>query len=293
MMNLSRTSLGAALLVTVFVAGCEDPQLIGGEARPPKMVYERVVALDPSACELVARLGGSRRVVGRAEACDFPESVTNQPIVYFGELELERIQEVDPDVVIYSADQFTEDEIAQLEQLETEVVEYSPQTIDEYYDAVYELGRLLAREIEASTLVDDVYRIKQGGVNLDEQTEFSVVALQPTGNGWQVYGQDTFVAAIIEAAGGDYVSREGAGVQPIDVQELASLNPDMIFVLGDAESATSLREDERLAQLPAVRDRNVVTANPDVAVRAGTRVDEVIDSVNDVIQRTTDQRDLE
>jgi iron complex transport system substrate-binding protein len=291
MMNLSRTSLGAALLATVFVVGCEEPQLVGGEQRPPEMVYERVVALDPSSCELVARLAGSRRLVARAESCDHPNSVTNQPVAYFGDLELERIQEFEPDVVLYSEDQFTEEERTRLEELEASLFEYSPQTVEEYYDSVYELGRLLGREMEASGVVDDVYRTKQAGVNLDEQTDFSVLALEPSGDGWQGYGQESFVASLMEAAGGDYVDFAGAGTTSIDAQRIASLNPDMIFVLGDAESAVVLRQDARLAQVPAMQEQNVLTADPDVATRAGTRVEDVIDSINDAIQRTVNERE--
>ena len=60
----------------------------------------RIVALTPSDCEILCAIGGGDALVGRGKYCDYPESVTELPVVQSGaETNIEEILALEPQIV--------------------------------------------------------------------------------------------------------------------------------------------------------------------------------------------------
>ena len=63
----------------------------------------RIVALTPSDCEILCAIGCEDALVGRGKYCDYPESISELPVVQSGaETTLEEILALDPQVVLMS-----------------------------------------------------------------------------------------------------------------------------------------------------------------------------------------------
>ena len=61
----------------------------------------KVVSLSPALTEMICYLGGSKQLIGRCSACDYPIEVKNLPVAgKFGFPEIERIAALKPDWVI-------------------------------------------------------------------------------------------------------------------------------------------------------------------------------------------------
>ena len=77
----------------------------------------RIVALTPSDCEILCAIGGGDALVGRGKYCDYPESVTELPVVQSGaETNIEEILALEPQIVLMSDMSQTEEQAKLLEQ---------------------------------------------------------------------------------------------------------------------------------------------------------------------------------
>ena len=83
----------------------------------------RIVALTPSDCEILCAIGGGDALVGRGKYCDYPESVTELPVVQSGaETNIEEILALEPQIVLMSDMSQTEEQAKLLEQNGVKVV---------------------------------------------------------------------------------------------------------------------------------------------------------------------------
>ena len=76
----------------------------------------QVVALFPSDCEILYAIGAGETLVGRGEYCDYPQEVLDVPAVQSGaNTNIEQIISLNPQVVLMSTMDQTEEQVAALE----------------------------------------------------------------------------------------------------------------------------------------------------------------------------------
>lgn len=117
----------------------------------------RIVALTPSDCEILCAIGGEDALVGRGKYCDYPESVTELPVVQSGaETNIEEILALEPQIVLMSDMSQTEEQAKLLEQNGVKVVISDANDIAGVYTAIRMIGTLMAKNDEAEALIADM-----------------------------------------------------------------------------------------------------------------------------------------
>lgn len=245
---------------------------------------ERIVSLVPSNTEIVCALGACDRLVGVTDFDDYPPEVADvADVVIQATVDVELVVEAEPDLVLAAGNEGTPTAvIEQLTDLGLTIVVLYPETLDEVYANIELVGSLLDAEDEATELVaamteraDAVAEAVEGADR--PRTLYEVFYSEGT---MYTAGDGSFLASLIETAGGEPVTGDAQGI--IAAEDLVAADPELI-VLGAASYDPSLAEPQAAldavaarpgwADLAAVRNGDVVPYLDDlVTTRPGPRI---------------------
>jgi iron complex transport system substrate-binding protein len=229
---------------------------------------QRVVSLLPSATEMVCAVGARERLVGVSHECDWPAGVESLPVltrprkvlpkasgaidravremladalaVY--EVDLERLREVAPDVVVTQdlcdvcavALDDVREALRELAREDVEIVSLKPLRLADVWDDVRRVGIALGErergEQVARTLEQrcaDIARRARTGARLAVLTP-SVLTIE-----WldPVMIGGTWMPELVELAGGKaLVTEAGQHAPTLTREQLAALEPDLVLI---------------------------------------------------------------
>lgn len=120
---------------------------------------QRIVALAPHTVELLFALGAGERIVATTDFSNYPEAALAIPRVggYNG-LQIERVLELQPDLILAWQDGNKAEDIDRLESLGLPVVRSRIESIDAIPARLRELGRRLGLEQKAAQLAENFVR---------------------------------------------------------------------------------------------------------------------------------------
>jgi len=153
--NIGKASLQVLALFFVICGGASSSLLA-----PSQQQYtQRIVALSPHAVELLFSLGVGDRIIATTEYADFPEAALQIPRVggYHG-ISLERILELQPDLVIVWKGGNSDSDIKRLKRMGLNVYESYPQKLEQVAEELLQLGVLVGKEKRARELSDRFHR---------------------------------------------------------------------------------------------------------------------------------------
>ncbi|MGZ5426989.1 MAG: ABC transporter substrate-binding protein, partial [Thermoanaerobaculia bacterium] len=215
--RLGLLSLGLALLASP--APTRSPA-------PPR----RVVALAPSAAEILFALGAAPRVVGVPDfADDLPEAAGKVRVGGFAP-DLERVVSLAPDLVVVSKDGTDRAAYEKLEALGLTVVVTSGTTLAGVLEDVARVGHALGEDDHARAFVLSLTkRIAAAEALGRAHSRARALALI-----WPdppvAAGAGTFVGDVVQRAGFTNVVPESAGDWPrVSFETLAAWNPDLVI----------------------------------------------------------------
>jgi len=242
-------------------------------------VPQTVVSLTPATTELVFALGVGDRLRGRTDLDLYPAEATALPVVatYQG-VHIEDVVAIAPDLVIAGGNNFTAaGEVARLRDLGIPVlVVYAPD-VDGVLADIRLVGQALAQEQAAEGLVGAIEaritEVTAAVAGLDRPRTFYEIGYEP-----EIYGPapDSFVADMVNLAGGDPITTTDPAVFAIPLERLVTLDPEVI-VLGDAAYGIcpdSLVTRAGWAGITAVRDGQVRPADDIIITLPGPRLGE-------------------
>jgi iron complex transport system substrate-binding protein len=276
----------------------------------------RIVSFLPSATEMACALGLADSIVGITHECDYPPEIKSKPVVVRAVLPLERMSQSEIDRAVaerirngqslYEIDEqilrdlapdliLTQNlcqvcapsgnEVSQvLKALSKapQILWLTPQSINEIFDNVRELGAATGRSAEADTLVNDCRKrletLAQRTKDLQRPKVFCMEWLDP------VYASGHWVPELVKIAGGvDELGRERGESVRISWDEIAAWNPEVLVIMTcgfnleqtmkQVWSVFGRKTSLPFFDLPAVRNNRVyaVDANSFFA-RPGLRV---------------------
>lgn len=283
--GMVRKVVGALVALTLVAAltGCAEPESdnVGGQQRPQEI--RRIVSLSPSLTEIIGTKSRNL-LVGKTMACDYPTGLTMDNVVKGTEIDFELVKSLEPDLVVYDKDLYSQADIAKLEQLGVMTKGYAPKTLEEYEEMAIEISQLTGSETRASNDLDDIYRVIElahGAV--PENTVSSVVLMGGGSSEYMAAGTGTLLSDLLTKSNVVFQGPEAPNFAPINVEQIIAWNPDMI--LATTESAELIIKDPRLSTLDAVKNQRVFGINPDILLRAGDRLDVLIGAVEQQAQR--------
>jgi iron complex transport system substrate-binding protein len=269
----------------------------------------RIVSFLPAGTEIVSALGAGAELLGRSHECDYPTEVTALPVVSRPALRLEgmRPEEVDRAVAdrLKSGESLYEVDEVLLRELAPEVIltqdlcqvcapsgneltralrdlpgnpqvlRLTPQTLEQIYENILEVGDAIGRRPAAETLVGQ-NRARIGGVaKAVAGARVRRVAflewIEP------VFSGGHWVPEMIALAGGkDPLGKPGSDSERVSLEDVLETAPEIVIV---APCGYRLDEATKLARdLPSISNATVyaVDANAYFA-RPGPRVAEGVE----------------
>lgn len=140
----------AALSVTQAVALAQN-----ADAEPADGQL-KIVALAPHIVESLFAIGAGEQVVATTDHADFPEAAKSIPRVgNYARLQIERILQLQPDVIIAWKTGNPQEDLARLEKYQLNIVYSHPQTLEDVADELLMLGEITGREEQAKQLADE------------------------------------------------------------------------------------------------------------------------------------------
>ncbi len=247
----------------------------------------RIISLAPSITETLFSVGAGKQVAGVTDYCNYPAEARQKPHVG-GVINpsIETIISLAPDLIILSMEGNVREDFAKLVSLGIPVFVTNPRNLSGIYKSISDLGRLTGHSARAETLVTALKareRTIAAPMHLRvEQKVMLIVSLQPL----IVAGSRTFIAELMELAGGLNIARTSPGTYPTYSREsVVAENPDVIIAMSDAVKSTAelLEAYPEWAQLSAVKNQKVFRIDSDIISRPGPRALEGLEALHSMI----------
>jgi len=239
----------------------------------------KVVSLTPATTELMFALGLGDTLVGRTDYDNYPPESADVPAVAtFQGVEMEKVVDIAPDLVLAGGNNFTQAaDIARMRELDIPVLVLYASDVDGVLADIRLVGTAVGAEAEAESIARDIQsRIDEVTGALADEPVPSV--FYEIGNEPELYGPapDSFVADMVILAGGDPITTSDPAVFAIPVEQLVNQNPDII-VLGDAAYGVcpdSVAARPGWASITALADDAVRPVDDIIVTRPGPRLGE-------------------
>lgn len=189
---------------------------------------QRIVSVVPSQTELLFDLGLDREVVGITKFCVHPGEWfrTKTRVGGTKQLNIDKIKELQPDLVIVNKEENTKEQIEALTN-EFPVWISDIKNIADALQMIQAVGLLVGREQKANSLVDDIVA---GFTMLPQSAAEKRVAYLIWYNPWMSVGGDTFISSMINAIGWKNVLAGKERYPEITLEELEAYNPELVLL---------------------------------------------------------------
>jgi len=237
----------------------------------------RIVSLTPGTTEILFALGIGDRVLATDSASDFPAAAVQLPdVAAFGTVDAEKIVGLEADLVIAGGNGYTPpDGVTKLRSLEIPVLVVYAATVAGVSDDVELVATAVGRTAKgtevAAAMRADIAALAAAAASLSKPRTFYEVDATN-----QIYGpaDDSFLAEMVELAGGSPVTSGSANTFEISLERLIAVDPEVI-ILGDAAfgtTADAVAERPSWSVMTAVRTGAVRVADDKLITRPGPRL---------------------
>lgn len=188
----------------------------------------RIISVVPSQTELLFDLGLDEEVVGITKFCVHPEEWfrTKQRIGGTKQLNIEKIKDLSPTLIIANKEENTKEQIEELA-LQFPVWISDITTVDDALGMIIQIGVLVNKAEEANILVA---QIQEGFASIPKAKGYKKVAYFIWYNPWMAAGDDTFIDDVIERIGWKSILNNKLRYPEIDVEEMQRLQPELVLL---------------------------------------------------------------
>jgi iron complex transport system substrate-binding protein len=243
---------------------------------------KRVISLAPSLTEIVFDLGAGHTLVGRTARCNEPpEALKIQDIGAYMNPDLERIIALRPDLVLSPETGMRKEFVERLAELGIPAFVDNSNTMDEIVHSINRLGKILGRESEANTVVQQFQQRRQAVRGLVDHVSKPLILFAVGIRPLVLAGGRSFIGSLIREAGGVNVAEEAAVPYPkFTMEEVARRDPDIIVVLNkECRGDECFNEWQRHHALSAVRNSQIYQLDADLVARASARIMDALEQL--------------
>lgn len=227
---------------------------------------EKIIVLAPSVLEIAEGLGAMEKVIevdNFSVMMEEPLAAGFEGVGDYQSLNIERIAELDPDILI-AITGGPEDDYNKVTELGIPVYRViDVKGIEGVYEEILNISKIIGKEKEGLELIEDLksevesIKSKVGDLTDDERPDiFYEIWNEPLMSA----GDDTFINDLIEIAGGkNILSEDGLmGWVEYSIETLIEKDPDIIIApVSLAADPSVILEDPRFATIRAVIDGDV------------------------------------
>ncbi|GGI77728.1 cobalamin-binding protein [Shewanella gelidii] len=267
-------------MLLLSVLGC-------GSATAEGVPAKRVVALSPHSVEMLFAIGAGDTIVATTEHADYPQAAKHIDRIggYHG-IQIERIIELNPDlIVIWDSGNKAED-IQKLRQLGFQLYGSDPHTLAAVADDLLNLGELTGHRQQAELVAADYLQQLQALRATNQQKAEVSVFYQLWSTPLMTVAKDSWIQQIIDVCHGKNVFENADTDYPqISVENVLVRQPQVILQTQDKGNANGV-DWSRWPEIPAVVDNQIYQLNADLLHRAAPRALLGIQSVCDVLDQS-------
>lgn len=242
---------------------------IGREVRVP-VSPRRIVSLAPAITETLFAVGAGGQVVGVTRFCNFPAEVEALPDVGgFADPNVERIAQLGPDLVVFTADTVTRERFDAIVALGIPAYATDAEDLEGIAKSFRDIGALVGHAAEGEALAREFDQRRLAVASKVASRPKRRVLFLFQANPAIAAGKDTFLDELVRAAGGTNVAVNAPTSYPrLGLEGILALAPEVIFTTMP-ETAETLRGLLAGSPIPAER---IIPMEADLVERPGPRL---------------------
>ncbi|MEI6859573.1 MAG: cobalamin-binding protein [Shewanella sp.] len=264
------------LLFAVFVP------ILSAMAAPAK----RIIALSPQSVEMLYAIGAGGSILATTDYADFPKSALDIPRIggYYG-IQIERVLELDPDLVVVWGGGSKAEDIRRLKDLGFNVYNSDPKTLEAVADELKMLGELTGRQAEANKVADDyLYELNVLRKNNLAKSEVRVF-YQLWSTPLMTVAKNSWVQQIIGVCHGENVYFDAVSDYPqVSLESVLLKKPEVILQSQDKGNVLGV-DWSKWPQIPAVKNQHIYQLNADLLYRAAPRALQGVQTLCDALDK--------
>ena len=283
---MNKKSLLSILVFAGLVFSCFAKKPKAAATAYPKSI----VALSPSAAEILFTIGAGDQVAAVSEFTDYPAEAASKPVVggFDGKtLSIETIMSFKPDLV-YITEGMHNFLISTLESNGIAYYVSKGESIASVEKEILEVGKLTGHDKEAKKVVDDMEKkLKKANAATGSKKGNAVKVYYEVWNApYMSVGAASFINDVITKAGGENIFADLPDAYPMVSDEtIIAREPAVILIpssTGMEPSAVGLRNG--WADIPAVKNGRVFVVDDNVYTRPGPRIADVVLDLSDLLK---------
>lgn len=247
-------------------------------------VPQKIISLSPSNTEVAFALGLEDRIVGVTEYCNYPPEAMEKDIIGgFATPNIERIVELEPDLILAST--LHQEELPRLEELGLSVLVVESSNLIELYTSISLIAQVTDITANGEALIASMQERIQAveavvaGIDPDQRVR---VYYEVYSDPLMSAGKGAFINEIISLAGGINIFGDVEENYPqVSAEFVAERQPDIILFPdyhGTADFVLEGMTDRPgWENVPAVQENRVYAISDDTFARPGPRVVEAVE----------------
>ncbi|PSR53639.1 iron ABC transporter substrate-binding protein [Adhaeribacter arboris] len=249
---------------------------------------KRIMALAPSATEMLYAVCDENQIIARTQNCDYPAKVKNKPVVNNYPMDYETLIKVKPDL-IFTVHGITPPEVAaRIQELGIPVYFQTFEKLNDVFDRLVDIGKIMHRDAYAMYYADSLRRELKNIAARNAKISFKPKVLAITWNDpIYVYGRNTIFTDKLRLLGAENAVTEVMS-QPYPAltrEYILKINPDVIIggTFGKMDS-TFFQQYPELKQINAYQNRRIFAATDDLMSRPSPRVVESVHELQSLLK---------
>jgi ABC-type Fe3+-hydroxamate transport system substrate-binding protein len=212
---------------------------------------QRIISVVPSQTELLHYLGLSSNVVGITKFCIHPGEWfrSKQRVGGTKQLNMDIIGRLQPDLIIANKEENTKEQIEALQQ-QYRVWISDINNLENAYQMIEQVGRLTGREQQALTLINSS---RENFLSVKSPPHRFRTAYLIWQNPYMTTGGDTFIHAMLEAAGLENIFAHTKRYPELTIESLKNKKPELLLLSSEPFPFKQKHIGELQQQLPGTQ----------------------------------------
>jgi len=257
------------------------------QPKPDKPYPQRIIALAPHAVETVFMLGAGERIIATTEYSDYPEAANKiERIGGYAGIQIERVLELEPDLIIAWKSGNKEQDIEQLQKLGLPLYLSHTKKISDIPNEIRILGQKLGLqeqgEYHAKQFEQGLQALKNQYQNKQKVKVFYQLWSEPL----RAMAAGSWINKMVEGCGGENIFNDTNLDYPqVSIENVLLAKPEAIIIPSHHGSKTEAGEIwNKWPEIPAVINNNIHFINGDILHRFSGRVLQGMQAICDVLE---------
>lgn len=275
-----KTPLIVLFAIFLTFSGCSKKAQIKTEQSVP----QSIVALSPSAAEILFAVGAGNQVSAVSEFTDYPPEASKKPVVggFDGKtISMESILSFKPDLV-YITDGMHNFMIEQLDSYGIQYYLSKADSIATVEQEILDIGKITGHQSQAETVVSQMKQ-KIDGAMKQVQNQNCNVYYEVWNSPFISAGSKSYISDVLAVCGGKNIFNDIDDAYPMVSEEsIISRKPDVIFIpQSSGIRAEDVKNRSGWDSIPAVVNNRIFIIDDNVYTRPGPRVADVVAEISE------------